>query len=91
MPTCTPAPTPAKPQYTSEALNEEITGSVYLELVVLPDGTVGDVRITRSLDPVFGLDEEAVKPVRQWLFKPGARFGEPVEILVNLAIDINLR
>ena len=80
-----------KPQYTSEALRAKVTGTVYLELVVLPDGTVGDVRITRSLDPVFGLDEQAIKAARQWLFQPGTRFGEPVAILVNLALDFNLR
>ena len=80
-----------KPQYTAEALRAKITGTVYMELVVLQDGTVGEVRITRSLDPVFGLDEEAIKAARQWLFQPGTRFGEPVAILVNLALDFNLR
>lgn len=80
-----------KPQYTSEALRAKVTGTVELEAVVLPDGTVGDVRITRSLDPVFGLDEEAIKAARQWVFQPGTRFGEPVAILVRLALDFNLR
>ena len=80
-----------RPQYTAEALRAKITGTVYLEMVVLADGTVGDVRITRSLDPVFGLDEEAIKAAREWLFEPGTRFGEPVAILVNLALDFNLR
>ena len=80
-----------RPQYTAEALRAKITGTVFLEMVVLADGTVGDVRITRSLDPVFGLDEEAIKAARQWLFEPGTRFGEPVAILVNLALDFNLR
>ena len=80
-----------KPQYTSEALRAKVTGTVELEAVVLPDGTVGEVRITRSLDPVFGLDDEAIKAARQWLFQPGTRFGEPVAILVRLALDFNLR
>ncbi len=80
-----------KPQYTAEALRAKVTGTVVLELVVLPDGTVGDVRITRSLDPVFGLDEQAIKAAREWLFQPGTRFGEPVAILVGLALDFNLR
>lgn len=80
-----------KPQYTAEALRAKITGTVWMEVVVLSDGTVGDVRITRSLDPVFGLDDEAIKAARQWLFEPGTRLGEPVAILVNLALDFNLR
>ncbi len=78
-----------RPQYTAEALDAKIAGTVYLEMVVLPDGTVGDVRITRSLDR--GLDEEAVKAARQWLFEPGTRFGEPVAVQLNLALDFNLR
>ena len=69
-----------KPQYTSEALRAKVTGTVYLDVVVLADGTVGDVRVTRSLDPVFGLDNEAIKAARQWLFSPATRFGEPVSI-----------
>jgi TonB family protein len=80
-----------KPQYTSEALRAKVTGTVHLECVVLPDGTVGDVKVIRSLDPVFGLDEEAVKAAKQWLFEPGTRFGEPVPVLVVLALDFNLR
>ena len=78
-----------RPQYTAEALAAELTGTVHLEMVVLPDGTVGDVRITRSLEP--GLDEQAVEAARQWLFEPGTRFGEPVAVQVNLALDFNLR
>ena len=80
-----------KPQYTAEALRAKITGTVHIELVVLPDGAVGDVRITRSLDPVYGLDDEAVKAARQWLFEPGTRYGEPIAVLVNVALDFNLR
>ena len=44
-----------------------------------------------ALAPMFGLDEEAIKAVRQWLFEPGTRFGEPVAVLLNLALDFNLR
>lgn len=80
-----------RPQYTAGALRAKITGSVYLEMVVLPDGSVGDVRITKSLDGVHGLDEEAVKAARQWLFEPGTRSGVPVPVVVNLALDFNLR
>jgi protein TonB len=61
-----------KPQYTPDAMRAKIQGTVVLECVVLPDGTVGDVRVNRSLDPVFGLDQEAVKAARQWRFVPAS-------------------
>jgi TonB family protein len=80
-----------RPNYTSDAMRAKVQGVVHLEGVVLPDGTVGDVRVTRSLDRSFGLDEEAVKCVRRWRFAPGTRFGEPVAVLVNFEIEFTLR
>ena len=80
-----------KPNYTSEAMRAQVQGEVWLEVVVLSDGTVGDVTVTRSLDPVFGLDEEAIRAARQWRFAPGTRFGEPVAVLVSIALEFNLR
>ena len=81
----------ATPQYTSEAMRAQVQGEVWLEIVVLPDGTVGEVTITRSLDRVFGLDDEAIKAARRWRFRPGTRFGEPVAMLVGIALEFNLR
>ena len=80
-----------KPKYTSEAMRAQVQGEVWLEVVVLSDGTVGDVTVTKSLDPVFGLDEEAIRAARQWRFTPGTRFGEPVAVLVSVALEFNLR
>ena len=79
------------PRYTAEAMRAHVTGVVWLEAVVLPDGTVGDIQITKSLDSVFGLDEEAVKAAKQWRFVPGTRFGEPVAVLVSIELSFNLR
>ena len=72
-------------------MRAKVEGAVWLEAVVLADGTVGDVQITRSLDSVFGLDEEAVKAARQWRFTPGTRFGEPVAVLVSIELTFTLR
>ena len=81
----------AQPQYTAAAMRAQIQGEAWVDVVILPDGTVGEVTIARSLDRVFGLDEEAIKCARQWRFKPATRFGEPVPILVRIAISFNLR
>jgi TonB family protein len=67
-----------KPLYTREALEAKIHGVMLLEGVVRPDGTVGDVQVARSLDPLFGLDQEALRAVRQWRFTPGMKDGKPV-------------
>jgi hypothetical protein len=47
------------PHYTSGAMERRIQGSVVLEIVVTREGTVGSVRVLRSLDP-GGLDDEAI-------------------------------
>jgi len=80
-----------EPGYTSDAMRAKIEGTVHLEIVVLPDGTVGDVTIVKSLDAVFGLDQEAIKAVRQWRFRPATRFGEPVAFLALAELSFNLR
>jgi TonB family protein len=80
-----------KPLYTPDALRAKIQGVVLLEAVVQPDGTVGDVQVVRSLDPVFGLDQEALKAARQWRFIPGKRQGLPVPVLVTIELTFTLR
>jgi protein TonB len=80
-----------KPQYTSQAMRAKIQGLVLLECIVQPDGTVGRVQVLRSLDPTFGLDQEAVKAARSWRFKPGIRRGEPVAVLVTIEMAFTLR
>jgi TonB family protein len=79
------------PQYTSEAMRQMIEGEVVLDVVVKPDGAVGDVKVKQSLDSVFGLDEEAVKAMKQWQFKPGMKDGNAVAVRVEVKMRFTLR
>lgn len=80
-----------KPAYTADAMRAKIQGAVWLECVVMPDGTVGEVRVIRSLDSTFGLDQEAMRAAKQWRFQPGTRFGEPVPVLITIELTFTLR
>ena len=80
-----------KPAYTSDAMRAHLQGSVVLWCIVNRDGSVGDVRILRSLDPTFGLDLEAIKAARQWRFQPSTRQGEAVPVLITIQLDFSLR
>jgi TonB family protein len=80
-----------KPAYTSDAMRAKVQGTVLLQCTVLPDGSVTDIRVVRSLDPVFGLDDEAVKAARQWRFAPGTRMGEPVKVEITIELSFSLR
>jgi TonB family protein len=72
-------------------MRAKVQGSVTLECEVRPDGSVGDVKVVRSLDRAFGLDLEAIKAARQWRFRPGTRLGESVSVLITIQLDFTLR
>ena len=78
-----------KPQYTEEARRRGVEGDVVLEIVVKADGTVGPITLVQRLGS--GLDQKAVEAVRQWRFSPAKRFGTPVDVLVEVAVEFKLR
>jgi TonB family protein len=80
-----------KPQYTQQAKDAHIQGSVLLAVVVDATGTVTDVQITESLDPTFGLDDQAVAVAWQWQFSPATKDGKPVAVSIALQLTFTLR
>jgi protein TonB len=80
-----------KPTYTPEAMRARVQGLVTMQAIVLADGSVGSTRILRSLDPTFGLDEEALRTIKQWRFAPGRRQGRAVPVLVEIEMMFTLR
>jgi TonB family protein len=83
--------TQGKPSYTPAAMRARIEGTARVTCIVEVDGTVSGARITRSLDAVNGLDEEAIKAVNEWRFKPGMRNGVPVRVQVAIDVQFSLR
>jgi protein TonB len=79
------------PMYTNGALQARVQGVVELRALVRADGTVGDVWVTRSLDLTFGLDDEAVRTVKQWRFVPATQGGRPVAVLVPIELRFTIR
>jgi len=80
-----------KPAYTSDAMRAKVQGEVWLQCVVNTDGTIGEIKVVRSLDSTFGLDLEAIKAARQWRFRPGTRKGEAVPVQIVIALTFTLR
>ena len=81
--------TDVKPSYTADALRAKVQGLVALEAVVLTDGTVGEIRLKRSLDRRFGLDDEAVAALKKWRFAPGTGTKDGVAVPVLLEIEMS--
>jgi periplasmic protein TonB len=78
-----------KPDYTEEGRRRAIEGDVVLEIIVRSDGTVGAVKLLQGLGA--GLDQRAIEAVRQWRFSPARRFGTPVDVIVEVAMEFKLR
>ena len=79
------------PQYTNAALQARVQGIVELLAVVNADGSVGGVWVTRPLDREFGVDDEAVRAVRQWRFAPATQNGKPVAVVVPIELRFTIR
>jgi TonB family protein len=80
-----------KANYTKEAMEARVEGTVWLSAVVQSDGKVGEVKVTGSLDKQFGLDDAAVNAIKQWEFTPGTREGRPVAVRVDVEMTFHLK
>lgn len=74
--------------YTEEAKRSGIQGIVRLTLFVDENGKAQGIRVEHSLDP--GLDQEAIKAVRGWRFRPGEQDGHAVRVPVHVEIAFSL-
>jgi len=79
----------APPSYTDEAKAAKIQGGVLIAAVVTAQGRAEDIQVVRSLDG--GLDANAVASIGQWLFKPGMKDGQPVDVAVTIEINFKLQ
>jgi len=80
-----------RPVYPEFARRAGIQGTVRLEVDVYKDGTVGNIRVVRSVQPgPGGLDEAAIEAVRKVRFQPGKSSGNPVDTTVIVPIEFKL-
>ena len=83
--------TQVRPNYTADAMRAKVQGVALVQCIVTKDGSVSDARIVKSLDSVFGLDQEAIKAASKWRFVPGRRFGQPVNVRITIELTFTLR
>jgi protein TonB len=72
------------PTYPQIAAIARTKGKVELSATVNKDGKIGKITVT-SGNPM--LRDAAISAVKQWVYKPATRNGEPVESTV--AVEIN--
>jgi TonB family protein len=73
-------------------MRAKIQGQVQLSVVIRKDGTVGDVVVVKSLDSVNGLDQEAIKAAKAWLFQPAIlrATGQPVDYKATIELSFRI-
>lgn len=77
------------PRYPRRARERGIEGWVRLEIVVKPNGTVGDARVIDA-NPKQIFDQAALEAIQRWRFKPTYRDGRAVEQRVVQEINFRL-
>ena len=78
------------PDYPRLARRRGYQGNVVLEVLVGRNGTVGDLRVSKSSGyPV--LDRAALDSVKKWTFVPGMQGNERVKMWVKVPIRFELK
>ena len=76
-------------QYPDEAKEKKIEGRVYVRFIVEKDGTVTNVEVIHSPDPMLGAEAvRVVEAMPKW--KPGRQRGKKVRVQYNLPINFKL-
>ncbi|MCD4736291.1 MAG: TonB family protein [Bacteroidales bacterium] len=76
--------------YPQKAKDRGISGSVFVTFEVDTDGSVTNVEVLNSLDPL--LDAEAVRLIllTDKMWNPGEQRGKPVRVTMNVKVDFVL-
>jgi protein TonB len=73
-----------EPQYPPIARAGRMEGKVVVDAVIRKDGTVSDVKVLSSTNPLF--EQACVEAVKQWRFTPG-----PQDVILTVNVNFTLR
>ncbi len=76
--------------YPPEAAKNNVQGHVIVQFVVKKDGSIGEVKVVRSLDK--DLDKEAIRVIKSLPnFTPGRHDGKAVNVWYTLPVTFKLK
>jgi TonB family protein len=76
-----------EPQYTDEARAAKFSGKVRVSFVVDENGRARDITVLDS--PGLGLDDNILRAIEQWRWRPATRDG--VQIAMPATAEVNFR
>lgn len=77
-----------QPVYPVAAKAAHVQGTVLLQMVILKDGTPGEITVTSS--PSNELSQSSIDAVRQWRYRPILLNGQPVEVVTQVIVNYTL-
>lgn len=77
-----------EPIYSEEARRAKLQGTVELKFIIGADGKARDFQVLTSLG--LGLDQKAIEAVKAWVFEPGARAGQAVNVYATINVTFHL-
>jgi protein TonB len=78
------------PQYPEGLRRRGIEGTVLLNIEILPNGSVGEIRVLQSAG-YASFDNSAIEAVRQWHFNSAIKSGIPVSSWIKLPVKFTLQ
>ena len=71
-----------EPEYTADAREKKIEGTVVLTLTIDHEGLPQNIHVKRSLYP--SLDQSAIEAARKMRFEPAMKDGQPVSMFISV-------
>ncbi|HTQ57768.1 MAG TPA: energy transducer TonB [Bryobacteraceae bacterium] len=78
-----------KPDYSEEGRMARNQGTVVLLVRVDKSGHPSGIKVSRALGT--GLDEQAVRAIRRWRFRPATDRGKPVSMETTVEAPLRLQ
>jgi protein TonB len=77
-----------EPTFPEAARRARMQGVVILEAIITTDGSVADVKVLKSVNPL--LDAAAERAVSRWLYKPATLNGRAVSVYLTVTVNFQL-
>jgi protein TonB len=73
-----------EPRYPPIAQAARLEGTVVIDAIILKDGSVSDVKVLKSSNPMF--EQACIEAVKQWRFTPGSQ-----DVILTVTVNFTLR
>lgn len=79
--------TQTAPAYPPAALAARFTGTVKVDVKVLDDGKVGEIKVVECTHKKIGFEDAVMEAVKNWRFEPARKEdGEPIDFVTSFVL-----